>query len=47
MESKTEKVLVVESDGALRGHIAAVLSDAGHQVSTALFPHHRQEHIID
>jgi DNA-binding response OmpR family regulator len=34
MESKTEKLLVVESDDALRERIVAVLSDAGYQVST-------------
>jgi CheY-like chemotaxis protein len=34
MESKTEKVLVVESNGALRERIVAVLSGAGYQVST-------------
>ena len=34
MEPKTEKLLVVESDDVLRGRIAAVLSDAGYQVST-------------
>jgi serine protease Do len=34
MESKTEKLLVVESDEALRERIAAVLSDAGYRVST-------------
>src|SRR5258706_780788 len=34
MESKTEKLLVVESDDVLRERIAAVLSDAGYQVST-------------
>ena len=33
-ESTNEKVLVVESDDALRASIAAVLSDAGYQVST-------------
>ena len=31
---KPEKVLVVESDSALREHLAAVLSDAGYEVST-------------
>jgi DNA-binding response OmpR family regulator/S1-C subfamily serine protease len=34
MESKAEKLLVVESDDALRERIVAVLSDAGYQVST-------------
>jgi S1-C subfamily serine protease/CheY-like chemotaxis protein len=34
MESKTEKLLIVESDDALRERIVAVLSDAGYQVST-------------
>src|ERR1700682_2373034 len=34
MESKTEKLLVVESDSALRDRIVAVLSDAGYEVST-------------
>jgi serine protease Do len=34
MESKTEKLLVVESDDALRNRIATILSDAGYQVST-------------
>ena len=34
MESKTEKLLMVESDDALRERIVAVLSDAGYQVST-------------
>jgi DNA-binding response OmpR family regulator/S1-C subfamily serine protease len=34
MESKTEKLLVVESDDALRDRIATTLSDAGYQVST-------------
>ncbi len=34
MESKTEKLLVVESDDALRGRVVAVLSEAGYQVST-------------
>src|SRR5690349_13310373 len=34
MESKTEKLLVVESDDALRDSIVAVLSDAGYEVST-------------
>jgi len=33
MESKTEKLLVVESDDALRDRIVAVLSDAGYDVS--------------
>src|SRR6267142_1010466 len=34
MESNTEKLLVVESDDALRNRIATILSDAGYQVST-------------
>jgi DNA-binding response OmpR family regulator/S1-C subfamily serine protease len=34
MESKAEKLMVVESDDALRDHIVAVLSDAGYEVST-------------
>src|SRR3981081_4536381 len=34
MESKTEKLLVAESDDALRDHIVEVLSDAGYEVST-------------
>ena len=34
MNSKTEKLLVVESDAALREGIAAVLRDAGYEVST-------------
>src|SRR6202158_782755 len=34
MESKTEKLMVVESDDALRDRIVAVLSDAGYEVST-------------
>jgi serine protease Do len=34
MESKTEKLLVVESDDALRERIVAALNDAGYQVST-------------
>jgi DNA-binding response OmpR family regulator/S1-C subfamily serine protease len=34
MESKAEKLMVVESDDALRNHIVAVLSDAGYEVST-------------
>ena len=34
MESKTEKLLVAESDDALRDHIVEVLSDAGYKVST-------------
>ena len=34
MESKTEKLLVVESDDALRNRIATILSDAGYLVST-------------
>jgi DNA-binding response OmpR family regulator/S1-C subfamily serine protease len=34
MESKAEKLMVVESDAALRDRIVAVLSDAGYDVST-------------
>src|SRR5215475_9750830 len=34
MESKVEKLLVVESEEALRDRIATTLSDAGYQVST-------------
>jgi DNA-binding response OmpR family regulator len=34
MKSKAEKLLVVESDVAVRQHIVAVLSDAGYEVST-------------
>jgi len=34
MNHKTAKLLVVESDDALRNHIVAVLSDAGYEVST-------------
>jgi DNA-binding response OmpR family regulator/S1-C subfamily serine protease len=34
MGSKAEKLMVVESDDALRDHIVAVLSDAGYEVST-------------
>jgi DNA-binding response OmpR family regulator/S1-C subfamily serine protease len=34
MNDKTGKLLVVESDNALRDHIVAVLSDAGYEVST-------------
>ena len=34
MKSKAERVLVVESDDALRGPIVALLSDAGYEVST-------------
>ena len=34
MNDKAGKVLVVESDDALREHIVAVLSDAGYEVST-------------
>src|SRR5229473_8037146 len=34
MKSKAEKLLVVESDDAVREHIVAVLSDAGYEVST-------------
>jgi DNA-binding response OmpR family regulator len=33
-KSKAERVLVVESDDALRGPIVAVLSDAGYELST-------------
>src|SRR5262252_9022156 len=33
-QSNSEKVLVVESDNALRTSIASVLSDAGYEVST-------------
>ena len=35
MDQNVEKVLVVESDESLRQQIAAALSDAGHEVSTA------------
>src|SRR6202795_5214606 len=35
MNSKAGKLLVVESDAALRVQIVAVLSDAGYEVSTA------------
>jgi len=35
MDSKAEKLFVVESDSALREHVAAVLKDAGYEVSTA------------
>src|SRR5260370_1900736 len=35
MDSKAEKLFVVESDSALREHVAAVLRDAGYDVSTA------------
>jgi len=35
MNHKAGKLLVVESDDALRDHIVAVLSDAGYEVSTA------------
>src|SRR5260370_13370023 len=35
MDSKAEKLFVVESDSALREHVAAVLKDAGYDVSTA------------
>jgi len=35
MNSKVEKLLVVESDAVLREQIVAVLSDAGYEVSTA------------
>src|SRR6202163_635118 len=34
MNHKAGKLLVVESDDALRDHIVAVLSDAGYEVST-------------
>ena len=34
MDRKAGKLLVVESDDALREHIVAVLSDAGYEVST-------------
>src|SRR5258707_877297 len=34
MEFQTEKLLVVESDDALRGRIVAALRDAGYEVST-------------
>jgi DNA-binding response OmpR family regulator len=34
MESKAEKLMVVEPDDALRNHIVAVLSDVGYEVST-------------
>src|SRR6266404_5493457 len=34
MDNKAGKLLVVESDDALREHIVAVLSDAGYEVST-------------
>jgi len=34
MEPKTQKLMVVESDDALRNHIVEVLSDAGYEVST-------------
>jgi S1-C subfamily serine protease/DNA-binding NarL/FixJ family response regulator len=34
MDQRAGKLLVVESDGALREHIVAVLSDAGYEVST-------------
>jgi DNA-binding response OmpR family regulator/S1-C subfamily serine protease len=34
MESKAEKLMVVESDDALRDRIVAVLSDGGYEVST-------------
>jgi len=34
MESNSEKLMVVESDDALRDRIVAVLSDAGYEVST-------------
>src|SRR5207245_3471857 len=34
MKSKAEKLLVVESDDALREQIVAVLRDAGYEVST-------------
>src|SRR5580693_8679292 len=34
MNSKAEKLLVVESDDALREYVVAVLSDAGYELST-------------
>src|SRR5215469_8529138 len=34
MPTRTEKVLLVESDITLRQHIASVLSDAGYEIST-------------
>ena len=34
MNNKVEKLLVVESDDALRDQLVAVLSDAGYRVST-------------
>jgi DNA-binding response OmpR family regulator len=34
MEPQAQKLMVVESDDALRSHIVAVLSDAGYEVST-------------
>ena len=34
MNSRAEKMLVVESDDGLKNHIATVLSDAGYEVST-------------
>src|SRR5580693_6507491 len=34
MNSKAEKLLVVESDDALREYVVAVLSDAGYEIST-------------
>src|SRR6202790_2797505 len=34
MNSKPEKLLVVESDDALREHVVAVLSGAGYEIST-------------
>src|SRR6202011_4312213 len=34
MESKSEKLMVVESDDALRDGVVAVLRDAGYEVST-------------
>src|ERR1700746_1723838 len=34
METKVEKLMVVEPDDALRNHIVTVLSDAGYEVST-------------
>jgi DNA-binding response OmpR family regulator len=34
MDKKAGKLLVVESDDALRKHIVPVLSDAGYEVST-------------
>src|ERR1700721_2394134 len=34
MNSKAEKLLVVESDDALKAYVVAVLSDAGYELST-------------